>query len=266
MVRRGYWFGLWAVVALLIPSSTLAQELHKAAAEGNEKLIKTRLKDGDDIDGQDKKGNTPLLVALNHNQSGAANLLIQNDADVNIKNDDGDTALLIVLRKKMNNMAVDLIADYDADVDARNKAGETPLYIALFQNNDSQVLDELINAKPGIVAGTAPNGESLLIFALKNNRPDIASQLIDEGANVKVTTKDRNQDTPLSLAVKDHPKNKRAYQTVIETLIKVKKVDPNAPNGSGQTPLALAQNDDKLSKYLKDNGAKEPDTEDEQEN
>lgn len=65
-------------------------ELHKAAFEGNLELLKELLDSGDhDVNGFDKHGNTPLILAIHFKRNDIVNELLTHGADVGLKNKAG---------------------------------------------------------------------------------------------------------------------------------------------------------------------------------
>ncbi len=62
------------------------------------KMIEVLLQNGADVNFVDRRGNTSLMLIINHNSPSTIKLLIDYGANVNIKNNSGDTALTIAIR------------------------------------------------------------------------------------------------------------------------------------------------------------------------
>uniref|UniRef100_A0ABD2W1A7 Uncharacterized protein n=1 Tax=Trichogramma kaykai TaxID=54128 RepID=A0ABD2W1A7_9HYME len=86
---------------------------------------------------RDKLGNTPLLLALQHDHKKVAKLLLMRDADPNSINTEGSTPLHVICDKKYNDgsamMFFEICAEknHPVQVDARDKKGQTPLQLAV---------------------------------------------------------------------------------------------------------------------------------------
>jgi ankyrin repeat protein len=101
----------------------------KAGNRGHAELF---IKAGMDINSRDKDGSTALMVASERGDVQMAQLLIQNGADVNAKNIDGYTALMYIAYKGNLEIA-ELLIKNKADVNARDKDGWTALRYASIQ-------------------------------------------------------------------------------------------------------------------------------------
>ena len=102
-------------------------DIWTAAGAGDLGAIKRVVEAGADTNAGDPLlGVTPLSWASLHGHTDAVDLLLNRDADVNVRNPDGATALHLAAflgRAK----TVDLLLNRDADVNARNHSGDTPM-------------------------------------------------------------------------------------------------------------------------------------------
>ena len=116
----------------LIPQAMAAPpgiDIWKAAAEGNIKAIKQHIKAGTYLDAKEPAGgSTPLHFAAIFGQTESAEVLIENEASIDIKNNDGGTALHNAAFFG-NIETVKFLLDKGADVNARTLRSETPLDI-----------------------------------------------------------------------------------------------------------------------------------------
>ena len=102
-------------------------DIWKAAGTGDIEAIKRHIAAGTDVNAKEPTGGaTPLMVAVVFGQSEAANLLIDNGANVNAQNNDG-SAVLHIAAFFCRGETLKLLLDKKADVNARNIRGETPL-------------------------------------------------------------------------------------------------------------------------------------------
>ena len=83
-----------------------------------------------------------------------------------------------------------------ADVNAKNENGQTPLHWAVLE--DRIEMAKLLIASGADVGAKNKDGETPLHWAVDNDNIEIAKLLIDSGA--KVNVKKRNGDTPLDWA------------------------------------------------------------------
>jgi ankyrin repeat protein len=129
-----------APTASALPSAERRQELlFEAARLGRVDLIDPLLKAGADIDGTDKRGFTPLILAAYNGQGGAVEALLERGADA-CKPDggQGNTAQMGVAFKGDDAIAARLLKTR-CDVDARNKAGQTALMMAALFGRTAQI-------------------------------------------------------------------------------------------------------------------------------
>jgi len=103
---------------------------------GNKEHVELFFKAGMDINSRDKDGSTALMIVSEKGDLEIAQLLIQNGADVNAKNIDGYTALMYVAYKG-NLQIAELLIKNRADINARDKDGWTALrYASIQRRND----------------------------------------------------------------------------------------------------------------------------------
>ena len=110
---------------------------------------------GADIEERNKNGYTPLMLALRKNSGfpGIAIALIENKADVNARRDE---TLVTPLMIALNTYSIQInvlraLIDYGADINAQNRDGQTPLMIAARERN-AQTVKFLIENKANLKA------------------------------------------------------------------------------------------------------------------
>lgn len=170
--------------------------------------------DNNDVNARYEAGNTILMLIASENfqeskkASSVIDALIQAGADINIKNDQGDTALLIASRQHLENSFIfKKLISAGADVRVRDNKGKT-LLINLIENNS--VLDELSNlgqwyygrevveelVKAGVDVNAKDNsGKTALMYAVELQDSKglftlpFAKKLLDLGANPSIKDK-----------------------------------------------------------------------------
>lgn len=126
------------------------------------KLLLTK----DNIDMMTVDGNTPLLIACQSGQPDIALYLIENGADIYLKNDKIETALMIACFNKLNSVVLKLLSMYEDDIDVN------------IQNEDDM---------------------TALMFAVRSDNFELVKALINEGALVSLT--DKNGFTAIDMSM-----------------------------------------------------------------
>lgn len=128
-------FGRSDVVRFLVESGVDANvrdrlkmtPLHEAAGAGQLETCRLLLEKGADINRKDAYLSTPLMrICFNDVYPEVGKLLLNNGADVHIRNISGNTALHTAAQYQNVEIAK-LLIDYGADLAARNKKEQTPL-------------------------------------------------------------------------------------------------------------------------------------------
>jgi len=110
----------------------------KEVRAGNREHAELFIKAGMDINARDKDGSTALMVASEKGDIEMVQLLIQNGADVNAKNIDSYTALMYVAYKGNLEIA-ELLLKNKVDLSAKDKDGWTALRYASIQGRNDMV-------------------------------------------------------------------------------------------------------------------------------
>ena len=137
-------------------------QLHAACLDGNTDAVQALLGNSADVNMKDDDGDTPLLIACRNGHMGVVKALLNNEADVNMKDDDRDTPLLIASRNGHMGIVKALLGK-GAYVNMKDEDGDAPLLIAC-----------------------------------RNGHTDAVQALLGNGADVNM--KDDDGDTPLHIA------------------------------------------------------------------
>jgi ankyrin repeat protein len=206
--------------------------------------VQLLLERGADVNEQDQDHTTPLHLAMKWALHGSARVLLERGAEPNVRNDDGKTPLHLVFESKyysgdsdeeiLRASATRLLLEHGADVNSQDKNHITPLLLAIRRKLYEVTRLLLVRgANPNVknVGGKAPL--HLLLdgdFAHKGDIPGLVHLLLDRGADVN--TQDRNQATPLLLAMERH-------MVDIARILLDRGAEPNLKNIKGKTPLHL---------------------------
>lgn len=156
--------------------------------------------------------------------------MIKGGANLNITDENGNTALAYAIRHGLRDVALKLI-EKGADIDIKNKNGDT-LLVQAINHRQSVVAITLIEKGADINAAQSfGSGGNLLTLALDKGINDVAAALVEKGIDVNV--QDKFNYTPLmqALARKQHD---------IACLLIEKGARTDVVNDSGYSPIVYA--------------------------
>ncbi|QEN06050.1 hypothetical protein EW093_15585 [Thiospirochaeta perfilievii] len=221
-------------------------------------IAKLLINNGADVTVRNKAGNTPLTEAVNKNNKSIALLLLEKDAEIyakndkgespltlgikkgevvlewlmnnnniNFKNNDGDTPLIIAIREKADSKIIEFLIKKGAKVDTRNKSGSTPLHEAIMVGN-SDIINLLnVNKADFFAINNSGDNPFDLIF---QKGVEFATEILTPEL---VSLRNNRQNTPLFYAIDWG--SKEIVQVILD-----KGADINAKNINGETPLHQA--------------------------
>jgi len=144
-----------------------------------------------------------LLAAVQSNSIDADSIraLIEDGADVNAKDEYGNSVLHDAVRYNQNADITQLLIDKGADVNAStNREGESVLHYAAQYNQNADIIPLLIYKGADVNAVCNRDRESVLHYAVRyNQNADITQLLIDKGADVNAVT-NRSDESVLQWA------------------------------------------------------------------
>lgn len=168
-----------------------------AAMFGSPGLVNDVIALQDSLESRDKLGFTPLISAALLGYPQAVDVLIRKGADINARNNDGQTAIMVsVLGLSANQVDMNATADNQwhhqwakvieillkngADINAVDHRGVSPLFMAIF-SQDYSLCRRLIKAGAN-VNHKLPSGVSMLQFAKVSSSRQVIDLLIANGA------------------------------------------------------------------------------------
>lgn len=206
---------------------------------------------------------SPLHYALLNNKFTIAEILINNGADVNKQDNNGDTPLHIATKKSdLNPKIIELLVHSGSSTSTKNNAGKTPIdytqtdeagddrmnaddleiitkmntiFYAIDGNHIKQI-QQILKEKPDALNAPNEQGNTPLLYCIKNGKSDLAQEFLKVGADI--TKKAANGKTALHLAVEKG--DLHSAQKLIE-----KGLDVNIKDSQGLTPLHYAAAYDK---------------------
>ena len=257
--------------------------IHAAILMGKIDSVKKHLAAGTDVNAPDNSGWTPLHHATFNSEKEIAALLLSNGANVNALEKGSDyTPLHLALQTEGSAEIVELLIANDADVNVTDDIGKSPLDHAygegeitdLLRKHGGKTGEELKTAETAIseapvtsIQVAAENGNLKALKKLLDDGADvnakdssgstplhnaagqkeIAELLITKGANVIATN--MHGMTPLHIAAQ------LGCKEVVELLI-TKGADVNAIDIDGSTPLNYAKSYKSTEDLLRKHGAK----------
>jgi ankyrin repeat protein len=190
---------------------------------------------------------TPLMKACWDGEQEIASFLIDNGADVNATDNDGETPIYSAIKRDRPELT-QLLIEKGAKVNIKDSRQFSPLTIAAAAGSD-KIIELLVNA--GADLKTETYGLTSLMFAISAKKLDTVRLLVKLGAPVNQVSSMSGQ-TALFSAI--YSANSEMVQALIDL-----KANVNFKTKDGETPIKAAQKGDQddLIAILKAAGAKQ---------
>ena len=131
------------------------------------------------INNRDKKGNTPLMLAIRNEDRHLVKSLLDNGADPNIPNADMETPLILAVNIG-NEDIITYLLDAGADVNAREKEGHAALMFASVKPNLIKIVDMLVKNGADVNA-MDKFGMTALMYACRELNSYVVAYLVKHG-------------------------------------------------------------------------------------
>ena len=148
-----------------------------AARQGDEDAVKALLACGADPNHRDRIGMTPLHMSMHAKTPECSRLLLNAKADVDIKDNHGDTALALAVQFKDRIAFSELLLAHGADIECTSIVDFTPLRLAARNEHPKQV--SLLLGKGANINASAPDGQTALCIAIAFRRSVVVKVLLD---------------------------------------------------------------------------------------
>ncbi|ORX49345.1 ankyrin [Piromyces finnis] len=160
------------------------------------KIIEYLLQYNIDINFNEINGSCPLSEAVINNDKDVFNLLIKNGANINLLNFQKETPLLYLTKYKfLSKYFLAKFIDNNADVDTKDKNGDTTL-MYLTKSNKASLVDFLLNQ---VILNNTFIINLITLGKNKENIDDKSfSQLLNKNySKININIQDKNLNTPL---------------------------------------------------------------------
>lgn len=147
---------------------------------------------------QEERGNTPLMLCVLENSSLAIFEELIKVTDIEIKNKENNTALLLSLVPGIHPSYAEILLDAGVNVNVQNSDGDTPLILAIREGFPGSLIANIVESGADLNAKNEQEDTALheIIYAEKD--PDFIKLLIDNGADINPINDDTK--TPLMYA------------------------------------------------------------------
>jgi ankyrin repeat protein len=182
---RRFFLLLMSCAVLVLPSLTYAgsyDDFFHAVKVDDASTVSSLLQRGFDPNTVEaERGDSGLILALRENAMKVFPLLLNaNGADLDLKVNNGDTALMIAAYKA-NREAVQALLEKGAAV---NKEGWTPLHYAAAAG-DNEIVQMLLD-KSALLDALSPNKTTPIMMAARNGHIYTVKLLLDAGADASL--------------------------------------------------------------------------------
>ncbi|KAL8743581.1 MAG: hypothetical protein Q9184_008094, partial [Pyrenodesmia sp. 2 TL-2023] len=161
-------------------------KLLEFAADGAKSGLKTLLQLQVDLEYPEASSNKALHYALRNGETECARLLVNKGADVNARDESGQTPLFISTSQGDRETVLFLLKDGGAKPDIRDERGMTPLMAAssgVHHGIDYAIVGDLLEHRANVQEAD-DNGWTALHYAAKHGQHRLCGRLLRNSANI----------------------------------------------------------------------------------
>ncbi|KAI2491617.1 serine/threonine kinase [Fragilaria crotonensis] len=217
------------------PSRANDDDLINNAKDGNLKKVRDLLHKGANVNAKDEFGNTALTWACHKSLSDVAlEILKRDNVDVNAKDSEGRSALICACDNSLSDVALEILKLDNVDVNAKESDGLTALHFACF-NSLSDVALEILQRDNVDVNAKDSTGVTALICSCISSLSDVALGILKRDI-VDVNAMQSDGWTALHFACIN------GHADVALEILKRDNVDVNAKDSEDRSALYWACN------------------------
>lgn len=172
-----------------------------AIIRGHEDLVQYLIDKGLDSAACDRKNNNVLMYACRYGLTKICLSSTLKVLNINAKNSNRDTALLIAVENNRND-CVDILIAANAQINIQNKHGVSPLMIAI-RNNNHEITKKIIDQKNLIINAQDNNGHNALMDAVMSNDLTTTYTLLKK-PEIDIELVNKHNQSALMLAIKNN--------------------------------------------------------------
>lgn len=177
-------------------TKTLIAELNKGYRRAHPEMIQKLLNEGADVNRKNQHGETALMFAVYYQRLGMVQDVLNGGAMVDLQNNKGQTALNAAVCKNRLDI-VQYLLDKNANILINNV-----LIDAVYQESLDMI--ELLLKRGANVNAQDENGRTALMVAVEKNHYNMAHFLLQSGAVDSINVQDKYGKTTLMLTLLNH--------------------------------------------------------------
>ena len=160
--------------------------LHSAIQKNLPEVIQKLIEKGADLNAQDKKGRTPLALAVIKGQIATVQKILNLKVNVNLQDNKGDTALMLAVENGQEEMLKLLLQKDGIKLDLFNYSDNTALMLAS-KKGCIKIVEMLLRAGADVNLSLALE-KTALIYASEEKHIEVIDLLLGAGANINFIT------------------------------------------------------------------------------